>query len=112
MSGNPCDICVVKPSCTSVCPDKENYGVFLEMGKRNLESSHGHYLKKGMQLSITIRKQQVTHRKKMLEHELDIREITIKNNGERLYKEEHKPFEDPVMRRIRKFRKISGLTDY
>lgn len=36
---NPCDECLVKVNCTQVCPDKENFQVWLNRGISNYD--HG-----------------------------------------------------------------------
>jgi len=96
---NPCDDCVVKPSCTSVCPDKENYGVFLEMGARQLKSSLRHYTSKGTQVPKSIQDQSLFHGRKLIIHNLEVYRIQNNNKGKRLYKDEHVPF--PITKRGR-----------
>jgi L-lactate utilization protein LutB len=36
---NPCDICILKVTCTSVCPEKENYKTLLQTAIRQNSSN-------------------------------------------------------------------------
>ena len=96
MSGNPCDECLVKPACKSVCPDKENYGTFLQMGSRQLQEAYRHYKGKKVLIPKSILEQSRKHEEKLMAHLDEISKIS-KGDGERLYIDEHKIFLIPTV---------------
>ena len=90
---NPCKECLVRPACRSVCPNKENYGVTLEMGLRNINSSFQHFSGRGMKVPKNILKQRTLYLEKLMDHRCEVQTI-LRDGGERLYREEHIPFRE------------------
>lgn len=94
----PCKKCVVQPTCTEVCPEKENDGTFLTMGLREINNGIRSFALQGRQVPKTIIEQKALQLYKISCHETDISEL--RNRGaSRPYKDEHKPHRIPIVRR-------------